>query len=183
MSSRHRRATRTSRRSPPASRATSTTGARSSRRSRGTRLHLKFYYQMQAEVGQQITRVLDALRETEAYENTIVIFCLRSRRHAGRPRRDAREVARRLRGSDPRAVHRLQPAAARRRPRARHPDQPRRPDPDAARPHRHRPRPGARPRAVRPQRRPPARRARPLGGDPRRRAGRARGADPVHHRR
>ena len=38
-------------------------------------IHLKFYYQMQAEVGQQITRVLDALRETEAYENTIVIFC------------------------------------------------------------------------------------------------------------
>jgi arylsulfatase A-like enzyme len=37
-------------------------------------LHLKFYYQMQAEVGQQIERVLDALRETEAYENTIVIF-------------------------------------------------------------------------------------------------------------
>ena len=36
--------------------------------------HLKFYYQMQAEVGEQITRVLDALRETEAYENTIVIF-------------------------------------------------------------------------------------------------------------
>ena len=38
-------------------------------------IHLKFYYQMQAEVGQQITRVLDALRDTEAYENTIVIFC------------------------------------------------------------------------------------------------------------
>ena len=38
-------------------------------------LHLKFYYQMQAEVGRQITRVLDALRETGAYENTIVIFC------------------------------------------------------------------------------------------------------------
>src|SRR3954447_7862657 len=36
--------------------------------------HLKFYYQMQAEVGQQITRVLDALRDTAAYENTIVIF-------------------------------------------------------------------------------------------------------------
>jgi arylsulfatase A-like enzyme len=36
--------------------------------------HLKFYYQMQAEVGVQITRVLDALRDTEAYENTIVIF-------------------------------------------------------------------------------------------------------------
>ena len=36
--------------------------------------HLKFYYQMQAEVGLQITRVLDALRETEAYQNTIVIF-------------------------------------------------------------------------------------------------------------
>ena len=146
-------------------------------------LHLKFYYQMQAEVGRQITRVLDALRDTDAYENTIVIFCLRSRRHAGRPRRDAREVARRLRGSAARAVHRLQPAAARRRPRARHPDQPRRPHPDAARPHRHRPRPGARPLAVRPQRRPPARRARPLAGDPRRRTGRAHGADPLHHRR
>ena len=37
-------------------------------------LHLKFYYQMQAEVGRQITRVLDALRDTDAYENTIVIF-------------------------------------------------------------------------------------------------------------
>ena len=36
--------------------------------------HLKFYYQMQAEVGAQITRVLDALRDSEAYENTIVIF-------------------------------------------------------------------------------------------------------------
>src|SRR3954469_12319689 len=36
--------------------------------------HLKFYYQMQAEVGLQITRVLGALRESEAYENTIVIF-------------------------------------------------------------------------------------------------------------
>ncbi len=36
--------------------------------------HLKFYYQMQAEVGRQITRVLDALRDTDAYENTIVIF-------------------------------------------------------------------------------------------------------------
>ena len=37
-------------------------------------LHLKFYYQMQAEVGHHITRVLDALRDTDAYENTIVIF-------------------------------------------------------------------------------------------------------------
>jgi arylsulfatase A-like enzyme len=36
--------------------------------------HLKFYYQMQAEVGRQITRVLDALRDSDAYENTIVIF-------------------------------------------------------------------------------------------------------------
>ncbi len=36
--------------------------------------HLKFYYQMQAAVGEQITRVLDALRERDAYENTIVIF-------------------------------------------------------------------------------------------------------------
>ena len=61
---------------------------------------------------------------------------LRSRRHAGRPRRHAREVAQRLRGGAARAVHRLQPAAPRRRPRARHPDQPRRPDPDAARPRR-----------------------------------------------
>ena len=29
---------------------------------------------MQAAVGEQITRVLDALRESDAYENTIVIF-------------------------------------------------------------------------------------------------------------
>jgi arylsulfatase A-like enzyme len=36
--------------------------------------HLKFYYQMQAAVGEQITRVLDALRASKAYENTIVIF-------------------------------------------------------------------------------------------------------------
>ena len=36
--------------------------------------HLKFYYQMQAAVGEQITRVLDALQASEAYENTIVIF-------------------------------------------------------------------------------------------------------------
>ena len=36
--------------------------------------HLKFYYQVQAAVGEQITRVLDALRESDAYENTIVIF-------------------------------------------------------------------------------------------------------------
>jgi arylsulfatase A-like enzyme len=36
--------------------------------------HLKFYYQMQAAVGEQITRVLDALQASKAYENTIVIF-------------------------------------------------------------------------------------------------------------
>ena len=36
--------------------------------------HLKFYYQVQAAVGEQITRVLDALRESDAYENTIVVF-------------------------------------------------------------------------------------------------------------
>ena len=108
---------------------------------------------------------------------------LRSRRHAGRPRRDAREVARRLRGSAARAVHRLQPIAARRRPRARHPDQPRRPHPDAARLRRDRSRSGARPLAGRPQRRPPARRTRPLAGDPRRRTGGAHGADPLHDRR
>jgi arylsulfatase A-like enzyme len=36
--------------------------------------HLRFYYQLQAAVDAQITRVLDALRASEAYENTIVIF-------------------------------------------------------------------------------------------------------------
>jgi arylsulfatase A-like enzyme len=36
--------------------------------------HLKFYYQMQAAVGEQITRVLDALAASNAYDNTIVIF-------------------------------------------------------------------------------------------------------------
>jgi len=36
--------------------------------------HLKFYYQMQATVGEQITRVLDALRASGVYEETIVVF-------------------------------------------------------------------------------------------------------------
>ena len=36
--------------------------------------HLKFYYQLQATVDEQITRVLDALAASDAYENTIVIF-------------------------------------------------------------------------------------------------------------
>lgn len=36
--------------------------------------HLKFYYQLQATVGEQITRVLDALLLSPAYENTIVVF-------------------------------------------------------------------------------------------------------------
>ena len=98
--------------------------------------HLKFYYQLQATVDEQITRVLDALRGERRVREHDRGLQLRPRRHAGRPRRDAREVARRLRGGAARAVRRLQPAAARRRPRARRPDQPRRPDPDAARPRR-----------------------------------------------
>jgi arylsulfatase A-like enzyme len=36
--------------------------------------HLKFYYQVQATVDEQITRVLDALAASKAHENTIVIF-------------------------------------------------------------------------------------------------------------
>ena len=36
--------------------------------------HLKFYYQLQATVGEQITRVLDALAASTAFENTIVVF-------------------------------------------------------------------------------------------------------------
>jgi len=36
--------------------------------------HLKFYYQLQATVGDQITRVLDALQASGAYEDTIVVF-------------------------------------------------------------------------------------------------------------
>ena len=39
-----------------------------------TQAHLKFYYEMQAAVDEQITRVLDALQETSAYENTLVVF-------------------------------------------------------------------------------------------------------------
>ena len=37
-------------------------------------LERKFYYQLQAEVDANIVRVLEALRATKAYENTIVIF-------------------------------------------------------------------------------------------------------------
>ena len=36
--------------------------------------HLKFYYQLQATVDEQITKVLDALEASNAYENTIVVF-------------------------------------------------------------------------------------------------------------
>ncbi len=36
--------------------------------------HLKFYYQLQATVDEQITRVLDALQASGAHENTIVVF-------------------------------------------------------------------------------------------------------------
>jgi arylsulfatase A-like enzyme len=36
--------------------------------------HLKYYYQVQAAVGEQITRVLDALAASPAFEDTIVIF-------------------------------------------------------------------------------------------------------------
>ena len=61
-----------------------------------------------------------------------------SRRPAGRAQRDAREVARRLRGGAACAVRRVQPASARRRSRARRADEPRRPDPDPARPGRDR---------------------------------------------
>ncbi len=36
--------------------------------------HLKFYYQLQATVDLEISRVLQALRDSKAYENTIVVF-------------------------------------------------------------------------------------------------------------
>ena len=36
--------------------------------------HLKYYYKVQATVDEQVTRVLDALRASGDYENTIVIF-------------------------------------------------------------------------------------------------------------
>ena len=36
--------------------------------------HLKYYYQLQAKVDLEISRVLDALRASRAFENTIVIF-------------------------------------------------------------------------------------------------------------
>jgi arylsulfatase A-like enzyme len=36
--------------------------------------HLKYYYQVQATVDEQITRVLDALKQSGTYENTIVVF-------------------------------------------------------------------------------------------------------------
>ena len=39
-----------------------------------TERHLKYYYEVQAAVDVQITRVLDALQASGAYENTIVIF-------------------------------------------------------------------------------------------------------------
>ena len=39
-----------------------------------TQTHLRFYYELQAAVGEQITRVLDALAASGAQEDTIVVF-------------------------------------------------------------------------------------------------------------
>ena len=36
--------------------------------------HRKFYYQLQGTVDAELAKVLDALRATKAYENTIVVF-------------------------------------------------------------------------------------------------------------
>ena len=144
--------------------------------------HLKFYYQMQAAVGEQITRVLDALQASEAYENTIVVFSSDHGDMQGRARGDARKVARRLRRGAAGPVHRLQPAVARRPSRARDPDQPRRSDSHAARAHRDRPRRGARQARGRSRRCASAGRARPVRRDPCRRARRAVRAGPVYDR-
>ena len=51
--------------------------------------HLKFYYQLQATVGEQITRVLDALQASGAVRGHDRRLQLRSRRYTGRPRRNA----------------------------------------------------------------------------------------------
>ena len=107
--------------------------------------HLKFYYQLQATVDEQITRVLDALEASERVREHDRGLLLGSRRPAGRAQRDAREVARRLRGGAARAVRRVEPASARRRSRARRADEPRRSDPDPARPGRDRSGRGASP--------------------------------------
>ena len=145
-------------------------------------LHLKFYYQMQGKVGRR-SRVCSmrcarpTLTRTRSWSSAPTTATCTAPT-AGCTRNGTSPTRRRYtcRSSCP-------ARCSRRRPRARHPDQPRRPLPDAVRPRRHRPGPGAHPRSVRPHRRPPARRARPLAGDPRRRTGRAHGADPLHHRR
>ena len=49
-------------------------GGRCSPRSRGLRLQRKFYYQLQRTVDAELAKVLDALRASKAYENTIVVF-------------------------------------------------------------------------------------------------------------
>ena len=146
-------------------------------------IHLKFYYQMQAEVGRQITRVLDALRDTDAYENTIVIFCSdhgdMQGAHGGMHEKwhvayeealhvpfivsspllpgGARELDIPTNHADliPTllGLTGIDPGQTLTRLQSDH------------------------------TRRPPTRRARPLVGDPRRRAGRAHRADPLHHRR
>ena len=60
--------------------------------------HLKYYYEVQAAVDVQITRVLDALQDGGAYENTIVIFSSDHGDMHGRSWRRPPEVAQRLRG-------------------------------------------------------------------------------------
>ena len=100
--------------------------------------HLKFYYQVQATVGEQITRVLDALAASKSFENTIVVFSSdhgdMQGAHGGM--HEKWHVAYEEALHVPFIVS--SPLSARRRARARDPDQPRRPDPDPARPNRNR---------------------------------------------
>ena len=136
-----------------------------------TETHLKFYYQLQATVDEQITKVLDALEASSAYENTIVVFTSDHGDLQGAHNGMHEKWHCRLRGGAACAVRRVQPAAARRRSRARRADEPRRPDPDPARPRRNRSGRGSR-QACEPDHSgdAPVDRARPLRRDPRRRA-------------
>ena len=77
--------------------------------------HLKFYYQLQATVGEQINPRAGRPAGQRRIREHDRGLQLRSRRYAGRPRRDAREVAQRLRGGAPRPLDRFEPAAPGRR--------------------------------------------------------------------
>ena len=151
------------------SRATSRRGAKMLARQPLIETHRRFYYQLQRTVDEQLGRVLNALRATSAYENTIVIFSSDHGDmlggHGGMHEKwhNAYEETIHV------PVRRLKPAVSGRSPRGRHSHESRGHSADVARPRRDRLQRGVQARGRRAHRSTPPGGARPLRSHPRHR--------------